>query len=104
MGFDGPISNIIVDGNTVNDRNAFYSRSSCAEIYKAYDDAEPGAVAPAGEYFITRFWGPEGRRGGPLLPGDAGTARRERAQVQVHAHHEEHVLPLRVDRQRGTRR
>jgi len=60
--FDGPISNIIVDGNTVNDRNAFYSRSSCAEIYKAYDDAEPGAVAPAGEYFITRFWGPEGKK------------------------------------------
>jgi len=60
--FDGKISKIIVDGNTVNDRNAFYSRSSCAEIYKAYDDVEPGAVAPAGEYFITRFWGPEGKK------------------------------------------
>merc|ERR1711871_1220236 len=60
--FDGEISKILVDGDTVNDRNAFYSRSSCAEIYKAYDDVEPGAVAPTGEYFITRFLGSEGQK------------------------------------------
>jgi len=50
---------IVVSGNTVNTRNAFYSRKSCAEIAAAYQDVvgpeNVTGLPDTGEYYITRF-------------------------------------------------